>query len=42
VGEDKNTSQWLEVIGSVLKSVTKRRLVETENPSICAPMKWKL
>jgi hypothetical protein len=31
-----------EVIVSVFRSVAGRRLVETENPSSCAAVTWKL
>jgi hypothetical protein len=31
-----------EVLVSVLRSVARRRLVETENPSACATVNWKV
>jgi hypothetical protein len=30
------------VVVSVLRSVARRRLVETENPSACATVNWKV
>jgi hypothetical protein len=33
---------WLEVIVYMLRSVARRRLVETENPSACAMVNCKL
>jgi hypothetical protein len=41
VTKDKKTSYSFEVLVSVLRSVARRRLAETENPSACATMKWK-
>jgi hypothetical protein len=38
----KKTSWWFEVLISVLRSVARRRLVETEHPSACATVDWKL
>jgi hypothetical protein len=32
----------IEVQVSVLRSVARRRLVETENPSACATVNWKV
>jgi hypothetical protein len=40
--EDKKTSQRFEVIVSVLRSVARRRLIESENPSACATVNWKV
>jgi hypothetical protein len=42
VSEDKKTSLSFEVIVSVLRSVARRRLVETESPSACATLNCKL
>jgi hypothetical protein len=36
------TSGCSEVLLSVLSSVTRRRLVKTENPSACAMVNWKV
>jgi hypothetical protein len=38
----KKASQWFYVLVSVLRSVARRRLVETENPSACATVNCKL
>jgi hypothetical protein len=38
--EDKKISLSFEVLVSVLRSITKSRLVETENPSACATVDW--
>jgi hypothetical protein len=32
----------LEVLVSVLRSVARRRLVKTEDPSACATVNWKV
>jgi hypothetical protein len=32
----------IEVIVSVLRSVARRRLVKTENPSACTTVNWKV
>jgi hypothetical protein len=38
----KKTSYWFEVLVCVLRSVARRRLVETANPSACARVNCKL
>jgi hypothetical protein len=40
--EDEKTSQWCEVLVSVLRSVVRRRLVKTGNPGGCATVDWKV
>jgi hypothetical protein len=40
--EDKKTWLWFEVTVSVLRSVARRRLVETENPRVCATVNCRL
>jgi hypothetical protein len=38
----KKTTLWSKPLVSVLRSVARRRLVKTENPSACATVNWKL
>jgi hypothetical protein len=38
---NKKTSKRFEVLVSVLRSVSRRRLVETENPSVCVTVNYK-
>jgi hypothetical protein len=40
--EHKKTSQRFEVLVSVLRSVARRRLVETGNPSMCTTVNCKV
>jgi hypothetical protein len=42
VTEGKKTSYRFEMIVSELRSVARRRLVETENPRACATVDWKV
>jgi hypothetical protein len=42
VSEDKKTSERFEAIVYMLRSVARRRLVETENPSACETVNCKL
>jgi hypothetical protein len=40
--EEKKPSQWFEAKVSELRSIARRRLVETKNPSACATLNCKL
>jgi hypothetical protein len=42
IEQDMSRRLHVEVLVSVLRSVARRQLLETENPSACAAVDWKV